>query len=81
MMTALTMVGLFQRSWVYSISPFQDLLSPNKVIPLTVCIAEWNVRVCVCVRTVQCAAHTRLLLDGNVSAPNKAPLYYLANFA
>lgn len=51
MMTALTMVGVFQRSWAYSISPFQDPLSPNKVIPLTVCIAEWNVCVCVCVRT------------------------------
>lgn len=61
MMTALTMVGLFQRSWVYSISPLQDLLSANKVIPLTVCIAEWNVCVSVC------AARTRQPLDGNVS--------------
>lgn len=46
MMTALTMVGVFQRSLAYSISPFQDPLSPNKVIPLTVCIAEWNVCAC-----------------------------------
>lgn len=48
MMTALTMVGVFQRSRAYSISPFQDPLSPNKVIPLTVCIAEWNVCVYAC---------------------------------
>jgi len=46
MMTALTMVGPFQRSRAYSISPLQDRLSANKVIPSTVCIAEWNVRVC-----------------------------------
>lgn len=48
MMTALTMVGVFQRSRAYSISPFQDPLSPNKVIPLIVCIAEWNVCVYAC---------------------------------
>ena len=29
MMTALTMVGVFQRSRAYSISPFQDPLSPK----------------------------------------------------
>lgn len=33
MMTALTMAG-FQRSQTYSISPFQESLSQNKVIPL-----------------------------------------------
>lgn len=54
MMTALTMVGVFQRSRAYSISPFQDPLSPNKVIPLTVCIAEWNACVCACMRAIVC---------------------------
>lgn len=70
MMTALTMVGVFQRSRAYSISHFQDPLSPNKVIPLTVCIAEWNV----------CMHVALWKRNGNVSALNKAPLYYLANF-
>lgn len=60
MMTALTMVGVFQRSRAYSISPFQDPLSPNKVIPLTVCIAEWNVCVCVLYACVCVCVYTRL---------------------
>lgn len=73
MMSALTMVGIFQRSWAYSISPFQAPLSPNKVIPLTVYIAEWNV----CARARACR-HPQMEIYQ--PSRDKALLYHLANF-